>query len=104
LDNAESTAMASTQRKRLYASFFRFADGRGAFLVCREVGRVMDQLRAMNADQDTVIFFLSASGADATGESLEGVGSRIPRARRAADTVSVPIGDGDAFGLHGLQG
>jgi arylsulfatase len=32
----------------------------------REIGRVLDQLRAMNAYEDTVIFFLSDNGADAT--------------------------------------
>ncbi len=32
----------------------------------REIGRVLDQLRAMQAYEDTVIFFLSDNGADAT--------------------------------------
>ncbi|MCU0872229.1 MAG: arylsulfatase [Pirellulaceae bacterium] len=32
----------------------------------REIGRVLDQLRAMKAHEDTVIFFLSDNGADAT--------------------------------------
>jgi arylsulfatase A-like enzyme len=32
----------------------------------REIGRVLEQLRAMNAFEDTVIFFLSDNGADAT--------------------------------------
>jgi arylsulfatase A-like enzyme len=32
----------------------------------REIGRVLDQLRAMDAMQNTVIFFLSDNGADAT--------------------------------------
>jgi len=32
----------------------------------REIGRVLEQLRAMNAYENTVIFFLSDNGADAT--------------------------------------
>jgi arylsulfatase len=32
----------------------------------REIGRVLDQLRAMNAHENTAVFFLSDNGADAT--------------------------------------
>ena len=54
----------------------------------REIGRVLDQLRAMGALDNTVIFFLSDNGADAT---LMVRGDGHDRARAARLVAVVPV-------------